>query len=326
MVRREVSPPPFAHTSTTVALLGEVLRLIGRYEGLMRPTPQPQLRRQNRIKTIAATTAIEGNTLSLEQVTAVFDGKRVLGPKKDVLEVENAITAYETASSFYPGRVASLLKAHSVLLKGLLPGAGKFRVGGVGIFKGGTVVHTAPPADRVEWLVKELFAWARMAKGEHPVIRSAVVHYELAFIHPFEDGNGRTARFWQHLMLLKYAPVFEFVPMESLVQERQKDYYRSLSESDSAGASTPFIEFSLRTLLDSLSELLNDVVPVRLDGASRLALAREHFGDAYFSRKQYMQVFKTLSTAQASRDLRRGVDEGVLKTTGSASQTRYAIV
>ncbi len=291
----------------------------------MLPAPQPQLRRQNRIKTIAATTAIEGNTLTLDQVTAVFDGKRVVGPEKDLIEVRNTIEAYETASTFFPGRVSSLLTAHRVLLRDLLPKAGSFRTEAVGIFQRGQVVHTAPPADRVEWLVKDLFAWSRSAKSEHPIIQSAVVHYELAFIHPFVDGNGRTARFWQHLMLRAYAPIFQFTPMESLIQERQQQYYQSLSESDNAGASTAFIEFSLLTLRDTLGELLANVHPPRLDASGRLAQLSSHFRDSLFSRKQYMELFKTLSSAQASRDLRRGVDLGLLEREGAGPRTRYRV-
>ncbi len=318
-----MQPPPFEHTGASVALLGEILRLVGRYEGLLRPTPQPLLRRQNRIKTVAATTAIEGNTLTLDQVSAVFDGKRVLGPKRDVLEVQNAIKAYADATSFLPDSVPSLLKAHKTLLKGLLPKAGKFRTASAGIFQGDNVVHTAPPADRVEWLVRDLFAWSRKSKDEHPLIRSAVVHYELAFIHPFVDGNGRTARFWQHMTLVHYAPVFEFVPMESVIRSRQADYYKSLARSDKAGSSTPFIEFSLQALHDAIAELLKEVRPLPLNASSRLSQGREHFGGELFSRKEYMACFKTLSSAQASRDLRRGVDDGTLVTEGRASQTRY---
>ncbi len=299
--------------------------MVGHYEGLMLPTPQPQLRRQNRIKTIAATTAIEGNTLTLDQVTAVFDGRRVLGPRKDIVEVENAIKAYAFASTFSPGRVASFQKAHRVLLEGLLPKAGQFRSEAVGVFQAGQVVHMPPPADHVGWQIKELFAWYRAAKKDHPIIRSAVVHYELAFIHPFMDGNGRTARFWQHIILRSYAPIFEFVPIESLIQERQRDYYQSLSESDSTGSSTPFLEFSLRALCDSLTAVLADVHPPRLNATRRLAQLRTYFKATLFSRKQYMEVFKTLSSAQASRDLRQGVDEGLLVREGSGPRTRYRL-
>ena len=240
-----------------------------------------------------------------------------------MLEVQNAIQAYADAATFLPDSVPSLLKAHKTLLKGLLPKPGKFRSEGVGIFKGSKVVHTAPPADRVEWLVKALFSWSRKAKDEHAIIRAAVVHYELAFIHPFMDGNGRSARFWQHVALVNYAPVFEFVPMESVIQSRQADYYASLAKSDKAGASTPFIEFSLQALHDALATLLEEVRPLPLNAAGRLSQGREHFGDALFSRKDYMALYKTLSSAQASRDLRTGVDEGTLATEGRAAQTRY---
>lgn len=321
-----MTPPPFERTSASVFLVGEILRLIGRYEGLLRPTPQPQLRRQNRIKTIAATTRIEGNTLSLDQVTAVFDGKQVVGPPKDILEVQNAITAYEDVARIKSFSTTALLKVHRTLMAGLLADAGKFRSGAVGVFRGSKVVHTAPPADRVEWLVKNLLDWNRQSSDEHVLIRSAVVHYELAFIHPFADGNGRTSRLWQHGMLLGCSPAFEFVPMESVIQERQRDYYDSLAISDRQGSSTTFIEFSLQAVHDALAQLLEDVRPEPLDASGRLANARGHLEGASFSRKDYMKLYKTLSSAQASRDLRRGVDDGVLKKDGSAARTRYRFV
>ena len=315
--------PPFERTSTTINLLGETLRMIGRYEGLMQPVPQPKLRRQNQIKTIAATTAIEGNTLSLEQVTAVFEGKRVTGPQKDIIEVQNAISAYSRAGDYNPNKISSLLKAHKSLLKNLLPDAGKFRSDNVGIFQGKKVVHTAPPAQRVRALTENLLKWSASEKEEHPLIVSAVVHYELAFIHPFMDGNGRTARFWQHLMLLNYEPVFEFVPMESMIEKQQKEYYKSLRKSDKAGNSTPFIEFSLQALHDSLKELLVDLRAPRLTGDGRLAQAKKQLKGAFFGRKEYMKLFKDLSSAQASRDLRKGLSEGLLKTKGNAALTKY---
>ena len=316
--------PPFERTGTIVTLLGEIMRLVGRYEGLMLPSPQPKLRRQNRIKTIAATTAIEGNTLSLDQVTAVFDGKRVVGPEKDILEVQNTIEAYSSALKFKQDNVSSFLKAHKILLQKLLPDAGKFRKGSVGILKGKKVVHTAPPADRVRFLVENLFRWSKAEKAEHPLLVASVVHYELAFIHPFMDGNGRTARLWQHIMNTSYAPVFEFAKMESMIRENQKDYYKSLSASDQLGASTPFIEFSLQVLHDSTKQLLADLHAPRATGAERLAHAQSVMGKKYFSRKEYMSIHKQLSSAQASRDLRDGANEKILTKKGAASQTQYA--
>lgn len=220
--------PPFHITPTILNLVSEITRLLGHYEGLHAPVPQPQLRRQNQIRTIQGSLAIEGNTLDLKQVTAVMEDKRVLGPKKDILEVQNAVQLYASFPKFNPLRAKDLLMAHSILMSGLTERAGKFRTGSVGILKGSKVSHLAPPANRVAVFMDDLFQFLKVDKNYSELIKSCIFHYEFEFIHPFMDGNGRMGRFWQHLILTKYNSVFEYIAIESLIKERQDSYYEAL--------------------------------------------------------------------------------------------------
>jgi Fic family protein len=217
----------------------------------------PQLRRKNRIKSIHASLAIENNTLSLEQVTALIEGKRVLGPPKEVQEVKNAFHAYEGLVGWSPHRIADLLQAHTLMMDGLVDRPGAFRSGGVGIAKGQTVVHLAPPAEMVTGLMNDLLKWLKET-DVHPLIASCVFHYELEFIHPFADGNGRIGRLWQTLILSQWKAPLAYLPIEDIIRQRQKEYYDTLAACDKVGNSTAFIEFLLQALLDALAETLTN--------------------------------------------------------------------
>jgi Fic family protein len=197
--------------------------------------------------------AIENNTLSLDQVTAVISGKRVLGHPREIQEVRNAFAAYEALLSWNPSAMKDLLAAHRLMLEGLVDGAGKFRSRAVGIAKGKRIVHLAPPADRVPGLIKDLLGWLKRTDA-HPLIAGCVFHYELEFIHPFADGNGRIGRLWQTLILSRWNPLFAYLPVESVIRDRQADYYKVLAACDKAGNSTGFIEFLLDALLTALRE------------------------------------------------------------------------
>jgi Fic family protein len=214
----------------------------------------PVLRRVNRIRSIHASLAIENNSLTLEQVSAVIEGKRVLAPPRDILEVKNAFAAYEAMNSWKPWLVKDLLAAHLVLMRGLEETAGRFRSGGVGVIEASRVVHVAPPADRVPGLMQNLLAWLRTGKT-HPLIAGCVFHYELEFIHPFADGNGRIGRLWQTLVLSRWNPLFAYLPVEDVIRARQTEYYRVLGFCDREGNSTAFIEFLLDALLATLREV-----------------------------------------------------------------------
>lgn len=285
--------------------------------------PQPMLRRQNRIRTIQGSLAIEGNTLSVEQVSDIIDQKRVLGPPREILEVKNAIRAYDSLPTFQPYSTSSLRKAHLALMQGLTPDAGRWRAGGVGIWKGTKVTHVAPPASKVPELVTTLFESLAADRETHLLVQGAVVHYELEFIHPFTDGNGRLGRLWQGVLLHHFSPLFDYVPIESMVKDRQRKYYRALEESDRQADARLFIEFSLGTIKDSLEEFSGEFRAERLLAKDRIQLAQEHFGTQEFRRKEYMALFQALSTATGSRDLAWGIGEGLLTSKGEKALTKY---
>lgn len=314
--------PPFTITPLILRWVSQIERLIGRIEGLDQPKPQPHLRKTNRVRTVHGSLSIEGNTLDLDQVTALLEGKRVLGPQEEIREVLNAIQTYDRLADFDPLQAKSLLQAHQQMMQDLIPNAGKWRRKNVGILKGSTVSHIAPQADRVPYLMDDLFAF--LAKDDlHLLIRSSVFHYELEFIHPFQDGNGRIGRFWQSVLLYHYHPAFEFIPLESLIKDHQQDYYQALENADRAGDSTHFVEFSLEMIHHALEDFLQNFSPKPLTAQERLDRAAQEFPTRKFSRKDYLALFKTISTATASRDLKHAVESGLLQKQGEKAQTAY---
>lgn len=250
-----MSDPPFSITSKILDQVAQIAEEIGRLGlGDSMASSVPKLRRNNRIKSIHASLAIENNSLSLDQVTALIEGKRVLGPPSEIREVENAFAAYEAMTDWQPHVIDDLLAAHGILMAGLMDQPGAFRSGGVGIAQGENVVHVAPPANLVPQLVADLFAWLE-ATDTHPLIASCVIHYELEFIHPFADGNGRMGRLWQTLILSHWKSSLAWLPVEEVIRERQSDYYRVLAACDGVGNSTQFIEFLLEALLVALRKI-----------------------------------------------------------------------
>jgi len=247
--------PPLTLTPTMLALVAEIAEQVGRLTAREEAAMTPQLRRGNRIRSIQASLAIENNTLSVEQVTAVLDGKRVLGLPREIQEVRNAFAAYEAMPGWNPASRADLLAAHGRLLHGLIDDAGHFRRGGVGIYRGERLLHMAPPASRVAQLVDDLLGWLA-ATDLHPLLASCVLHYEFEFIHPFADGNGRMGRLWQTLILSRWRPVLAWLPVESVIRDRQAAYYAALSAADQVAEATPFVEFMLEALQQALGEAL----------------------------------------------------------------------
>jgi Fic family protein len=315
--------PPFDLTPAVLGFCTRIERLIGRCEGLGGAVPAPQLRRRNRIRTVQATAAIEGNTLSVDQVTAVLDGKRVRGSVREIAEVANAIAAYELVARLDPHSERDLLRAHGVLMAGVSDDAGRYRRGNVGILTGSRVTHVAPKASRVPALMNDLFQFLATDRDTPAVVSASVFHYELELIHPFSDGNGRIGRLWQHTLLRRHSPLFEHLPTESLIKARQADYYDALARSDRAGNATPFLVFMLEQLEQSLSQFFEEFRPARTDASTRLSTAAAHFGAGSFSRKDYMAVHKGISQATASRDLRAGVAGGALIVRGDKATARY---
>jgi len=315
--------PPYDITHTALNLSLEIATNLGVLEGIQSKTPQPSLRKKNRIRTIQGSLAIEGNTLSTEKITALLDNKRVIGSKKEIAEIVNAIKAYDKITDYRVGSEASFLKAHRLMMKGQLMDAGCYRTGNVEIFTGQHVSHVAPSHSRVPELMKNLFDYLKKETETHALIKSCVFHYELMFIHPFSDGNGRLGRLWQSVILMKYHPIFEYVPIESLIKEKQQLYYQTLELCDKKGESTLFIEFLLSLISQALTELKNDVVVVPQTSTFRLTNANEHFGKNQFSRKEYMNFHKTIASATASRDLKYGTEHNILKKTGERALSKY---
>lgn len=313
--------PPFTITAKTVQLISNIERLIGRVESFEHPKPQPQLRKSNRVKTLQGSLAIEGNSLDLEQVTAILDGKSVIAPKNDIQEVLNANAVYQRLHTYQPANQQHLLESHGLMMKQLIPEAGRWRSGNVGVMKGDVISHMAPPADRVPYLMDELFKF--LDSDVHGLIKGCVFHYEFEFIHPFQDGNGRIGRFWHSLMLYHYHEVFEYIPVESLIKAHQKQYYQVLEQCDHAAESTLFVEFSLEMIMKSLEDFMEVFRPKANTPDDRLTNARKHFANRAFSRKDYLDLYKSISTATASRDLKYGVDKAWLAKSGEKALTCY---
>ncbi len=314
--------PPYDITKKILKLISSISEKIGEVNANYLSKQSPQLRKQNRIKTIHSSLQIEGNTLSEEQITALIENKRVIGPEKDVLEVLNAIKVYEKLEEFKFSSDKSFLKAHFQLMNGLIESAGKFRKQGVGIVKGTKVEHIAPPFENVPYLMKDLFEYLKDDE-ELTLIKSCVFHYEMEFIHPFLDGNGRMGRLWQTLILMTEYPVFEFLPFETLISKTQDEYYKSLALSDQSGKSTYFIEYmlevidkSLENLLSYNNRILKDID--RLEYFSKLGIKE-------FNRKDYMNIFKDLSSATASRDLKKGIEMNLFESIGNHNKTKYIL-
>ncbi len=315
--------PPYNITTKILKLISSISEKIGEISANLIDRPSPQLRKQNKIKTIHSSLRIEGNTLTQEQVTAIIENKKVIGPRKDVLEVLNAIKVYDLLTTFNPLSSKSFLSAHRLLMSELIEKPGKYRSQGVGIFQGAKVAHIAPPAHNVAHLMGDLFKYLKN-EDELTLIKGCVFHYEMEFIHPFMDGNGRMGRLWQTIILMKEYPVFEFLPFETLISQTQQEYYNALAQSDKAGKSTLFIEYMLDVIDKSLNELLSFNNRILKD-TDRLNYFLS-MGQEEFTRKDYMNIFKDVSSATASRDLKKGVELKMFYKTGIKNKTVYRLI
>lgn len=314
--------PPYDITPPILKSITSISEKIGAINANFRNTPSPKLRKENKIKTIHSSLKIEGNTLTEEQITALLENKRIIGPKKDVKEVLNAIGIYERLEDYDPFSEKSFLKCHKNLMKSLIEAAGKYRKEGVGIMKASEVEHVAPPHQNVPFLMKDLFDYLKKA-DEIELIKSCVFHYEMEFIHPFLDGNGRMGRLWQTLILIKKYPIFEYIPFETLISKDQEKYYSALARSDKVGNSTFFIEYMLDVIERSLIDLM-DFNQRTFTGKDRL----EYFislNEREFTRKNYMEIFKDISGATASRDLKKGLGLKLFQKIGDKNKTRYKL-
>ena len=258
--------PPFTVSADAINLIAEISGQIERYAIRLEQEDGLRLRKANRIKTIHSSLAIEGNTLSEDEVRDIIDGKNVVAPIRQIQEVKNAIATYELYPTLDAFKEKDLLKAHSVMMQALVDNPGHYRHGGVGVFGEKGLVHLAPPAERVPMLMSDLFAWLKQSK-DHLLIRSCVFHYEFEFIHPFIDGNGRTGRLWQSLILGKLHPLFEHLPVENMVYANQQAYYNAITASSNAGQSGPFIDFMLKEIYHTLKVHQGAPLPDKLHGS-----------------------------------------------------------
>ena len=250
--------PPYEITDEMLELVSEIMENLGKLSGVNELEKLPRLRRVSRIKSIHSSLAIENNTLSIEQVTDVINGKRVLAPQKDIEEVHNAFNAYEKLSEINPCSIDDLLKIHGIMMNGLVKEAGRLRSGQVGVYnQDGKVVHLAPPADFVPQQLGQLFDWVKNSNA-NMLIKSSVFHYEFEFIHPFNDGNGRTGRLWQTALLASWKPIFAWIPIESIIKDNQEDYYNAITLSTSQGKSNIFIEFMLDVINKAIKDIITD--------------------------------------------------------------------
>ena len=260
--------------------------------------------------------------MTIAQITAIIENKKVIGPEKDILEVKNAIAVYDYMDQLNPFNFDSFCEAHGILMNGLIESAGKLRNKSVGIVKGAEVAHLAPPFEMLKSLMNDLFDYLNNDQ-DLILLKSCVFHYEMEFIHPFIDGNGRMGRLWQTLILKSSYPVFEYLPIETLIKKRQKQYYESLGKSDDLGESTVFIEFMLGIIQESLEELLN-TQNVSLSNIDRMNLFETIVKKDYFTRKEYMKNFREISSATASRDLKFAVENDLITKIGDKNAARYS--
>lgn len=250
--------PPYEINDEMLDLVARITEKLGQLNGVSALEKLPKLRRISRISSIHSTLAIENNKLSVGQVTDVIDGKRVLGFQEDVLAVKNAISAYKLLKDIDPYSIDDLLKVHGVMMQGLVSEAGKIRTGQVGVYNGeGEVIHIAPSAEMVSPLIYRLLDWAKTSKA-NMLIKSSIFHYEFEFIHPFRDGNGRMGRLWQSVMLSCWKPIFEWIPIESIIKENQQEYYKAIALSTSQGRSDKFILFMLSVIDKAIQHIIVD--------------------------------------------------------------------
>ena len=249
--------PPFSISNKMLEFVSSISEKIGRISGYTDFETKPQLRKNNRIKSIYSSLAIEANSLSLSEVRDVINGHIVLGPQREIQEVKNAYDAYDKLNEINPYSVSELKKYHSIMTYALLNDSGSFRKGEEGVFDGDKCIFMAPPANLVPSLTEDLFHWMSREKNRvHPLLLSSVFHYEFVFIHPFSDGNGRMARLWQTAILTKWKPIFQFIPIESQIYKYQDRYYSAISDCHVEGNSNLFIEFMLEMIDETLSEII----------------------------------------------------------------------
>ena len=321
--------PPFKITSKAINLISQISEKIGEISTLENTERTVQLRKKNRIRTIHSSLAIENNSLTIEQITAIIEGKRVLGPPNEIQEVKNAVQAYELLLNLNPYKQNDLLKAHQLMMNDLVKHSGKYRKGGVGIFDGKGVVHVAPPADRVPFLMNDLFDWLK-STDVHPLIKSCIFHYEFEFIHPFEDGNGRMGRLWQTVILTEWKPIFAWLPIETLIKENQKLYYKALGISDSNADSTEFIEFMLSIILKTIKEIIATELKITQKITQKITVNQQKIIDSiknnpYITQEELAEIIG-IARLNIIKNMKKLQEQNIIKRIGADKNGYWQIV
>ena len=327
-MKKELSPP-FKITNEILNFIYEIGELVGKISAEKKFEKNLTLRRENRIKTIYSSLAIEQNTLTLEQVTDVINGKRVLAPLKDIKEVQNAYEIYERLDELNENSVKDLLLAHKIMTSELIKESGRFRSKNAGVYQGDKLIHMGTLPEYIPELINNLFLWFKNSK-EHPLIKAAVFHYEFEFIHPFQDGNGRIGRLWHSLILSKWKKIFAWLPVESLVQKYQKEYYIAINNSNRNGESTEFILFMLRIINETLIELIEtEKMTDKLTGKmtdkneERTKLVIKYLNQNNSINNKDAKNLLDISEATARRFLNKLVKENILEAVGEYKARKY---
>ena len=314
--------PPFTVSSKAIHLVAEISAQMERLSMDMENAEKIRLRQVNRMKTIHGSLAIEGNSLTEEQVTALIDGKHIVAPVKEIQEVRNAIRAYDALLNLNPYSLDDLLYTHSIMALGLVDNAGHFRKGGVGVFGKQGVVHIAPPADNVPYLMANLFEWLK-SSDDHILIKSSVFHYEFEFIHPFDDGNGRMGRFWQTRLLADWHAAFAYLPVENMIWQNQANYYQAISQSTKENNSGIFIDFMLEMILNSVQRHTGTVNDTANDTVNAiLTLIR---GKADISYDELAQKLN-LSRRTVSRKIAQLKKNGQIRRVGADKNGYWEVI
>lgn len=320
--------PPFKITSQIIDLISQISEAVGEINSLENSPRHLELRKENRIKTIHSSLAIENNSLSLEQITAIIEGKRVLGSPNEIQEVKNALQAYELLLTLNPYEEKDLLKAHKLMMADLVELNGKYRKDGVGIFDGNQVVHLAPPADRVPFLMSDLFEWLKNS-DVHPLIKSCVFHYEFEFIHPFQDGNGRMGRLWQTVILKEWKSVFAWLPIETLIKENQVEYYNALNSSDSDANSTNFTVFMLQTILRTIKEIIETEKKITLKITVKITANQKKILEAIkqnpFVTQEELSSIVGIAKLNINKNMKKLQEQGIIERVGADKNGKWIV-
>ncbi len=311
--------PPFEITNEILNKISSIMKSVGKLDNYKDLRKMPLLRRNNRIRSIHSSLAIEANSLSFEQVKDVIEGKKVVGPRNEIIEVKNAYDAYKIINRLDPYSLDDLKKAHSVMTNSLIKESGVFRKGNEGVFdEYGNCVHVCPPPEKVNDLMRQLFMWAKENNNKlHPLILSSVFHYEFVFIHPFSDGNGRMARLWQNVILTKWAEVFEYIPIETQIKKYQSDYYKAINDCNLSGNSTIFIEFMLKMIDETIKDLLKrTMTPTKHESGyvSKLLDIME-YGVAMSAAEMMNELGLKSRTSFTKAYLKPALEKGLIKMT-----------